>query len=209
MSEQPGSDLSRLRALAEAATSGPWAATTETDGASAISRVMRQNVCIARTQPMFGRPHAFFREIEHNATFIAACDPQTILALLDRAERAEAEVAELKDATDDQIEQAALIAIVDETGESECKGRREFCPGPCVCRRSAQAVLVVVAPLIRAAERERCAKIVEEAAGEDDSALADSAGGALDAGSHATMNDRLAAFVRSLSQPSARATRHE
>jgi hypothetical protein len=32
-------------------------------------------------------------QMEANGLFIAACDPQTILALLDRAERAEAEVA--------------------------------------------------------------------------------------------------------------------
>jgi hypothetical protein len=59
---------------------------------------------------------------------------------------------------------------------------------------TATRIFAAIAPLIRAAERERCAKIVEEAAGEGDSALADSAGDAFNAGSHVTMNARIAAF---------------
>lgn len=80
-------DLAALRLLAQAATQpGPWTVLCEPQGKGRHSyRVLDAN----------GMWVAEFDDAEHDAAFVAAANPTAILALLDRCERAEAEVERL------------------------------------------------------------------------------------------------------------------
>ena len=101
-------DRAALRALAEAATSGPWVVGDRwTDGGgSAVSCVNRyDDVSIegAIVQAVNGEwPD------EPNAAFIAAADPSTVLALLARLDEAEGLLAEATGTTDWSIAAGAL-----------------------------------------------------------------------------------------------------
>lgn len=75
-------DLTRLRAVAEAATPGPW----EADGF--YVRVGHEfAIALANSRPDTS---------PHDAEFIATFDPPTVAALIDRVERAERERDEAK-----------------------------------------------------------------------------------------------------------------
>lgn len=79
--------MSDLRALAAKATPGPWSIVGSNIWADNANEGPDPAQIVASA---LGRPH------EDNAAYIAACDPQTILALLDRAERAEAALGSLR-----------------------------------------------------------------------------------------------------------------
>jgi hypothetical protein len=68
--------LAELRAIAEAATPGPWGFSDDWVISPALSR-------FARSTAAYGRPAAF-----KAADFIDACSPPTVLALLDVCEAA-------------------------------------------------------------------------------------------------------------------------
>jgi hypothetical protein len=78
-------DTARLRALAEAATPGPWEVPESIHGDPYINEVGKGtliggNIALANTRDDYGRS---------NAAYIAAANPAVVLALLDRLERAE------------------------------------------------------------------------------------------------------------------------
>lgn len=92
-------DLTTLRQLAEAATPGPW----DVYGAVVWSPDARSVIAGASaTEPTSGvveyeRPKwSAINQPARNAAYIAAANPQAILALLDRLERAETLVAQCK-----------------------------------------------------------------------------------------------------------------
>lgn len=77
-------DLARLRAIAEAATPGPWS--RDTFGCVSASR---RN----RTIAMPGNGFRASAQDDTDARFIANFDPPTVLALLDEIERLRKELA--------------------------------------------------------------------------------------------------------------------
>lgn len=88
-------DIARLRALAEKATPGPWATTRYSVGERMDKEFGVESACPERLWGRFiawmrDSPHMGKIEAEANAEFIAACDPQTVHALIAAAERAEA-----------------------------------------------------------------------------------------------------------------------
>lgn len=97
-----------LRALALAATPGPW----RTSG----DRQVYEAIC--------GFTVAGVRR-DYDAAYIAACDPQTILALLDRLDRLEA-----MHPYGSQQEVGAAVAVLDE--RARIRAAVEGLPGPFV-----------------------------------------------------------------------------
>lgn len=92
--------MSDLRALAARATPGPW--TVGYRDGSGMSSIVAEHewdrLGLDAIVVMGGSPEG---DIEYGVTgpdaaWIAACDPDTILALLDRAERAEAALGSLR-----------------------------------------------------------------------------------------------------------------
>jgi hypothetical protein len=82
-------DLDTLRMLAEEATPGKW----ERDGDFVRDTVgLRIAECFANWKPD--------ERIAADASYIAACDPQTILALLDENERLRAAIVAMRDRDD-------------------------------------------------------------------------------------------------------------
>lgn len=87
--------IGRLRELAERATKGPWSvmsAATSRGICDIGNRGLNRRVAIIRDVRRFGRDGNIEPETEEepiaNAAFIAACDPQTILAMAAVCERA-------------------------------------------------------------------------------------------------------------------------
>lgn len=86
-------NLEDLRKLAEAATPGPWCVEDPLDETLSIVEAGKQTYewrFIANCSIPDEDDHDFtFREVKANAAFIAACDPSTILALIERVRAAE------------------------------------------------------------------------------------------------------------------------
>jgi len=84
-------DASRLRALAEAATPGRW----DHDAGNVVLDDRYQVCCGRGTMECCGDPeiagnvHLLAETSPHDAAYIAAANPQTVIALLDRIERLE------------------------------------------------------------------------------------------------------------------------
>ena len=82
-------DFQELKRLAEAATPGPW-------GISRNGSTITSN----QSHPIAILSDPFHRQCEHgvgqDAEFISAANPQTILELIGRLERAEAELKEYR-----------------------------------------------------------------------------------------------------------------
>jgi hypothetical protein len=106
-------DLALLRALAQAATPGPWSnddgkrgpkkavwiershrEATEADGSP--SRYGPDRVYIANAVQTWDSVAGEWNDAVANASFIAACDPTTVIELLDEIDRLEAEAARLR-----------------------------------------------------------------------------------------------------------------
>lgn len=85
-------DLDELRKLAEAATPGPWHFHQDDGTALDISEV-----CIPRPEEDVDLSIASLLE-DRDGAFIAAANPATVLALLDRVERAEAATERIREA---------------------------------------------------------------------------------------------------------------
>lgn len=87
------STIERLRALAMAATAGPWGTCPSgaRPGVAYVDVPTGDEGCPRGPIGEFGR--------EADAAFAAAADPPTVLGLLDRLERVEAGLAKLKAAT--------------------------------------------------------------------------------------------------------------
>ena len=84
-------DLARLKALADGATPGPWIASgiTKMIGDSRFMFVIAEPLGEICRIPQPDRPAKGFAPTICDQQYIAACDPQTILALLDRVEKLE------------------------------------------------------------------------------------------------------------------------
>lgn len=80
-------DLKRLRELAVAATPGPWFYSY--DGSSTWT--------IGQTEDPQAFPIANIWRKTNDVNFIAACDPQTILAMIERIEKYENALNKIKD----------------------------------------------------------------------------------------------------------------
>lgn len=84
-----GVDVAALRALAEAATPGPWT-TEDSRNAAGLARVWQlRGVGIAECRVRGADNH-------HDAAFIAAANPTAVLALLDEIETLRAKVARVE-----------------------------------------------------------------------------------------------------------------
>ena len=88
-------DREALRRLAEAATPGPWHIEIESEGgdfgsiiSTSITGVKAEKDWIFRLDDDYGTGAA----PRHDSKYIAAANPQTILALLDELEAAEREI---------------------------------------------------------------------------------------------------------------------
>lgn len=91
----PTPDLDRLVALAEAATPGPWAYPGIESVSGGLLYGHDQAIASIRwdnddTQPV--RRPIYWQEADANGAFIAACDPATITALVERIRKLEAEL---------------------------------------------------------------------------------------------------------------------
>lgn len=93
-------ELTKLRELAEAATSGPWIGEPNSDfalaeGSTTITAQTRKDaglIDIAEvwsTDTLDANPSQFNLDQRANAAFIVAANPQTIIRLLDELERVE------------------------------------------------------------------------------------------------------------------------
>ena len=86
-----GVDLERLRTLAAKATPGPW----EASSANLIGRLWNdewRQLAVTNNHDGWSSDEA-----RDNAAFISACDPQTIIALLDRVAEQDARIDRLLD----------------------------------------------------------------------------------------------------------------
>lgn len=117
----PDIDTGALRKVAEAATPGPW--TVKHHGAGGVIEAwavetddpQRDAVCIDFDRD-YGDPMGGCED-EATALHIAAFDPPTVLALLDRLEAAEAKVARVEALREEFKSRGGLTLLV-ETGES-------------------------------------------------------------------------------------------
>lgn len=133
--------VAHLRALAEKATQGPWHDYIDPMSGMLYLTDDAGNT-IAMTSPMEDDPEAEGA----NAAFIAACGPQTILALLDENER-------LREALERSIPDDIRVTAQDVADRSACASWAE------VAEQVTAALM---------AERERCAKIAGTAYNEDE-----------------------------------------
>lgn len=97
------SDLNKLKELAGKATPGPWAAATDWERAAVYSTSKDaypkgKRVVCSGNQNNKGRYNAesWSGSDWSDAAFIAAANPDTVIALIDRLEAAEAELAQIK-----------------------------------------------------------------------------------------------------------------
>lgn len=114
-------DTDRIRRLAEAATPGPWRVILPGD--LAWSRRHRYR-CVA-FGPDRDEPYTTSPLVPADARHIAALDPQTVIALLDRIDALEATVAAGVEAfrlTRDHVGEDALPAIEGWSWFDWCRG---------------------------------------------------------------------------------------
>lgn len=93
----PPLDLTALRKVAESATPGPWEAK---QGAVAPGKKVvgpRESNDLGRGPIVLMQPIFWDKRSAANAAHIAAFDPPTVLALLDRVEAAEATIERVED----------------------------------------------------------------------------------------------------------------
>ncbi|HEJ9917878.1 TPA: ead/Ea22-like family protein [Pseudomonas aeruginosa] len=99
-------DTNKLKELAERATPGPWVVDAQQSGAIFNIESESGDLCIAMSQENPASTRLEMNEQRRvNAEFIAAANPQAILALLDEIDRLKAENEALR---------GALQAVVDD-----------------------------------------------------------------------------------------------
>lgn len=107
-------DRAKLRKIAEAATPGPWDPGKSEKGDSP-AMVYCDDATGQRVADCTGRFLFFTQEqMKRNAAHIAAFDPPTVLALIDKVSDAQTRIAELEDATGEAYQ--AVGALADELG---------------------------------------------------------------------------------------------
>lgn len=79
-------DTKNLRALAEAATPGPWRHNKDNEQLGDVV-LGDSNYTVMQAMAVLGQPR---QQRDVNAKFIAACSPDVVLALLDALERKDA-----------------------------------------------------------------------------------------------------------------------
>lgn len=122
-------DVSELRALAEAATPGPWDTRAE--------RMRPRAIVVAGTEQVADAAehvHWTDAQCERNAAFIAAANPSAILSLLDRLAALEAETKRLRQGIEaeahetcesaDGFMRASVVAVED--GGREVAARQQI-----------------------------------------------------------------------------------
>lgn len=88
-------ETTKLRELANAATPGPWSKDIFDVCAWDVERV------VAKTDGEFSPPA--FNECQSNAAFIAAADPQAVIALLDEVDALKAKLVQVTAALSDEM----------------------------------------------------------------------------------------------------------
>ncbi|HCC4913449.1 TPA: ead/Ea22-like family protein [Pseudomonas aeruginosa] len=116
-------DTNKLKELAELATPGPWVVDAQQSGAIFNIESESGDLCIAMSQENPASTRLEMNEQRRvNAEFIAAANPQAILALLDEIDRLKAE----KDAF-----RSALKPFADYCTATDGKGIRLAIGGSC------------------------------------------------------------------------------
>lgn len=128
----------RLRKAATKATCGSWSLDYGDDffydGDALICREIVGYLPICRVEgahPKSGFEEGFIKEQQHNAEFIAAANPITVLELLDELEAAEKRIAELgkqcaeweRKALSNFEECAAMAERIEEMSKQSCEAR--------------------------------------------------------------------------------------
>ncbi|EMB7054147.1 ead/Ea22-like family protein [Escherichia coli] len=128
----------RLRKAATKATCGSWSLDYGDDffydGDALICREIVGYLPICRVEgahPKSGFEEGFIKEQQHNAEFIAAANPTTVLELLDELEAAEKRIAELgkqcaeweRKALSNFEECAAMAERIEEMSKQSCEAR--------------------------------------------------------------------------------------
>ncbi len=137
--------IRELRVLAEKATKGPWEH-AEKDGATedAVYNIVLGSLDCAICYPA---SEAVGSKYSHDMQYIAAANPQTILALLDALDR-QSPIAP----SDDEVVKRVLAAVRDEVGSRLCHwtGTKRVCTregwasSVCLCEQAARAAITAV-----------------------------------------------------------------